>query len=74
MQPPNRKGAYLKCHNLDSGTIKNSYIEIYALQESAGSGTTRKKSFLLTKLGTDIAINEWIKHKQALLLNIGFSK
>ena len=69
---PNRKGAYLKCHNLDSGTVKNSYIEIYALQESAGSGTTRKKSFLLTKLGTDIAINEWIKHKQALLLNFGF--
>lgn len=69
---PNRRGVYLHLEKLDSAEVKKGYFECSFLQESVGSGTTKRKSFLLTRIGTDININNYFNWKKATKLNFGF--
>ena len=43
---PNRRGLYINIENLDSLKTKNNYLKCMFLQESVGSGTLKRKSFI----------------------------
>jgi len=68
---PNRRGVYINLEWLDSLKIKNSYIKLLFLQESVGTGTLKRKSFILSRIGTDIFINEYFNWKKILKINLG---
>lgn len=69
---PNRRGIYINLESLDSIKIKNHYIKCLLLQESVGTGTLQRKSFVLTQLGTNISLNKLINLKKSLTINLGF--
>ena len=69
---PNRRGLYINLEKLDSADVKKGYFECSFLQESVGSGTTKRKSFILTRIGTDILINKHFNWKKTTKINFGF--
>ena len=44
---PNRRGFYINLEWLDSVKIKNTFIKLLFLQESVGTGTLKRKNFML---------------------------
>jgi hypothetical protein len=68
---PNRRGVYLDFTKSDSTKIKNTFARVAALTESRGSGTNQKKMFLLTEVGTDIYINDFINWEKMIKIDLG---
>lgn len=69
---PNRKGIYFSVKDLDTGKVKGSHLDFRLLQESAGSGTLKKKVFILSELGTKISLNEFFGGKKAFMAKLGY--
>ena len=69
---PNRRGVYINLESLDSAETKRGYFKCSFLQESVGTGTVKRRSFILSKLGTNIFLNKYIKLKKTLKVNLGF--
>ncbi|MAW64841.1 MAG: hypothetical protein CMD18_01460 [Flavobacteriales bacterium] len=68
---PNRRGLYINIESLDSLKTKNNYLKCIFLQESVGSGTLKRKSFILTQIGSNIMLNNLLKFKKPLKINLG---
>ncbi len=68
---PNRRGLYVNIENLDSLKTKKNYLKCMFLQESVGSGTLKRKSFILTQIGSNIRLNNFFKLKKLLKINLG---
>ena len=68
---PNRRGVYLNIEQSDSGEIKKRYIECSLLQESVGTGTLKRRNFILSKIGADLTLNKIFKIKNQLKINLG---
>jgi len=69
---PNRRGIYFSFKDLDTGKVKGSHLDFRLLQESTGSGTLRKKVFILSQLGTRISLNEFFQLKKEFVFNLGY--
>ncbi len=70
---PNRRGMYINLESLDSLKSKSNYLKCMFLQESVGSGTLKRKSFILTQIGSNIRLNKFLKLKKQLKINLGVS-
>lgn len=69
---PNRRGIYFSFKDLDTGKVKGSHLDFRLLQESTGSGTLRKKVFILSQLGTQVSLNKFFRLKKEFMFNLGY--
>lgn len=69
---PNRRGIYFNLKDLDTVKVKDSHFDFRLLQESSGSGTLRKKVFILSQLGTKLSLNEFFRVKKKLIFSLGY--
>lgn len=68
---PNRRGLYINLESLDSLKIRTNYLKCMFLQESVGSGTLKRKSFILTEIGANINLNQFVKLKKTFKIKLG---
>lgn len=68
---PNRAGIYWNTERVDSVNFTRSFFNVSRFQETRGTGTNLKKSFLSISAGTDVALNDFFSWKRAIIFNFG---
>ncbi len=68
---PNRQGIYAKFNHSDSNGIKDAFIKTSYLTESRGTGTAKKKQFLLIEAGVDIFLNKLFSFDKKIKIDAG---
>ncbi len=68
---PNRRGVYLEATRNDSSLFRRTFVQIAALTQSRGTGTTEKMNFILAEAGTDLYLNDLVGWKKEIKLGLG---
>lgn len=68
---PNRKGVYLNVLKNDSVKFKKSFVNASFMIQSRGTGTIKKKQFILLNAGTDVYVNDFFGWKKQLKIDLG---
>lgn len=68
---PNRRGAYVNLAREDSVKFRSTFINAAYTQQSRGTGTEKKKNFILVEAGTDVYLNDYLGWENDFKLDLG---